>query len=328
MKELRKAREAFERHLPSRYETAVLTFTGVDGRDVYNCSAPFRLGGIKHLYGRVERREVWADSAVYLFRETEKDCFTPVADSRLYPLEDPAVCLWEDQLLLCGTHVEKERGAIAACSAYFFRGTTARAAAPEYFTTGPRGMKDIRLVKLPEGFGVFTRPGNTVGYTVLRTLEELSPAVLEAAADTGLVEPTGHGGVNQCFLLEGGCIGLIGHEAYATRPAGVPEGADWYSLRHSYVATAAVYDPAENRVRQSRILATASCFRTAARKVTPAGQPMDDVVFPSGILWRPDGRIDLYAGVGDATEQRLTLDDPFAAWGYRPAAWEKDKKQD
>lgn len=322
MKNLQKEREAFERQLPIAHKASVLTFTGMDGRDVYNCSAPFRLDGVKHLYGRVERRSIWSDSAVYLFRETAPDCFAPVPGSRLYPMEDPAVCLWDDRLLLSGIHVTKEQGMIRSYGTYFFRGRVAQAAAPEYFTTGPQGMKDIRVVKLPEGFGVFTRPGNTVGYTVLDSLEKLTPAALEHAADTGLIEPTGHGGVNQCFPLEGGCIGLIGHEAYATRPVGAPETVDWYGLHHSYVAIAAVYDPAENRVRHSRIVATATCFQKSACKVTPVGQPMDDVVFPSGILWRSDGCIDLYAGVGDATEQRLTLEDPFAAWGYRPVAME------
>lgn len=320
MKKVKQQRAGFEAELPSVYEQTVLTFTGTEGKDVYNCSAPFYRDGIKHIYGRVECREVWSDSAVFLFREASPDCFTLIPESRLYPLEDPAICQWDDRLLLSGVHVVKQQNRIDFYSTYFFEGTRSQAPMPRFFTTGPRGMKDIRLVKLPDGFGVFTRPGNTVGYTEIRSLDELTPSALTGAADTGLVDATGHGGVNQAILLEGGCIGLIGHEAYATRPAGAPENVDWYGLHHSYVATAAVYDPAENRVLHSRILATRSCFLPGnACKITPAGQLMDDVVFPSGVLWRPDGRINLYAGVSDAEEHRIVLDDPFAAWGYRPA---------
>ena len=50
---------AFERDPPAVRERALLRFDGVDGFDVYNCSAPFPFRGRRHVFGRVERRDRW-----------------------------------------------------------------------------------------------------------------------------------------------------------------------------------------------------------------------------------------------------------------------------
>ena len=53
----------FERHISEKiYESVKLTFLGIDGFDVYNCSIPFRWEGKEYIYGRVEKREEWARS--------------------------------------------------------------------------------------------------------------------------------------------------------------------------------------------------------------------------------------------------------------------------
>ena len=36
-----------------------------------------------------------------------------------------------------------------------------------------------------------------------------------------------------------------------------------------------------------------------------------DCAFTTGIVMRPDGRAELYSGLGDVTEGRVTIDAPF-----------------
>ena len=72
---MKEAKAQFEAH-KHIYESSLIRFIGVDGFDVYNCSVPFIYNGKKHIYGRVEKREEWANSHVRLFVETGKNEFT------------------------------------------------------------------------------------------------------------------------------------------------------------------------------------------------------------------------------------------------------------
>ena len=44
-------------------------------------------------------------------------------------------------------------------------------------------------------------------------------------------------------------------------------------------------------------------------------EKLRDCAFTSGIATRPDGRVDLYSGLCDCEEGRITIDDPFSAHG-------------
>lgn len=306
---IQEEKRQFEKNGTTVYEKAVLRFDGVDGYAVYNCSAPFIADGKRCLFGRVEKPDVWSDSRVILFEEIEPDHFAAVEHSRLYPLEDPFVCYHQNEWLLGGVHVVKKMGDIDFYSCYFYRSD--RPDTPVYYTAGPRGMKDIRMVSLGDQLGVFTRPGNYVGFTVVDGIESLTADAIACAPLTDLIEEGGHGSVNQALLLDSGLLAIIGHDSYS-----YPAEADWYSQHHVYFVTAAVFDPESRRVLHRQILATRSSFvPDTPQKVLPTGIPMADVTFPSGILPRPDGRIDLYAGVCDCGEQRIVLDNPFAPYG-------------
>ena len=102
MKE-KKAR--FEAARPQQ-ENVLLTFTGVDGYDVYNCSIPFTWEGREYIFGRVERREEWARSWVRLFEKSGKDTYALVPGSMIYQLEDPFIQMIHGELVLGGTSVE------------------------------------------------------------------------------------------------------------------------------------------------------------------------------------------------------------------------------
>lgn len=308
---LKEERELFDKN-GKIYESVKVKFIGVDGYDVYNCSIPFVWQGKKYIYGRVERRSEWARSTVALFEETGKDEFTKVKDSFVYQLEDPYVAYIDDLLVLGGTHVLKERELVKTYYGYFYRGTDLNDM--YYFTTGPDYMKDIRLVQMPDKrIGVFSRPRSKeilekygsesmVGFRIINNLDELTA---EAVATAPLVHNTFEdmqwGGCNQCYMLSSGFIGIIGHKCYN----------DEENNNSVYLNVAYIFDPNKNEMVSSKVIATRKSYPDG-----PAKKPnLEDCAFPGGIVMRPDGKTDLYSGIGDCEVGRVTIDYPFAGYG-------------
>ncbi|MDR0553851.1 MAG: DUF1861 family protein [Treponema sp.] len=293
-------------------ESVLLSFRGVDGFDVYNCSTPFEWNGRRYIYGRVEKREEWARSWVRLFEESGRDEYTLVKDSMIYQLEDPFISFIKDEIVLGGTHVRYSRNRISTYYGYFYRGTDL--ADLRYFTTGPDYMKDIRLVDTPSGIGVFSRPRNKeieekygsasiVGFTLLPDLDSLDgEAIAGAKMIPGLFGSGEWGGCNQCFYLDSGLIGVIGHKSY-TAPGDPPLAV--------YMNVSFVFDPAQNRIMDEKILATRSSYPSYAAKKPE----LADCTFTSGIVMRKDGRADLYGGLGDAGQGRVVIEYPFEGYG-------------
>ncbi|MFC3799707.1 DUF1861 family protein [Cohnella sp. GCM10012308] len=190
-------------------------------------------------------------------------------------------------------------------------------AARDVATTGPEGMKDIRLVELADGrIGVFSRPKgmdilarygslSMIGFTVVDSLDRLTPeAVGQAPLLHGLFGPGEWGGCNQAYLLDGGLIGVIGHHGYKN----VSEnGEDLLS----YMCVSFVLDPSTGEWSDYRVIGTRPCYPDG-----PAKRPrLADCAFAAGIEPRADGKVDLYSGIGDTETGRLLIDDPFAAHG-------------
>ena len=311
---MKEQRERFER-TRTVCERATLAFHGVEGYDVYNTSIPFTWRDKSYLFGRVERRTEWARSWVRLFENTGRDDWSLVAGSMVYQLEDPYVCRIGDQLVLGGTHVRYKTGAIDTYYGYFYRGTDLHDL--YYFTTGPDFMKDIRLVELADRrIGVFSRPRNEeilrrfgsesqIGFAVIERLEDLTSDVIEQAPYIPELFADGEwGGCNQACLLETGMIGVIGHKSYnETNADGIRASV--------YVNVSFVFDPAKHEVVDLKIIGTRPCYPDG-----PAKRPeLVDCAFTSGIVMRPDGKADLYSGIGDTQEGRITIDYPFAGHG-------------
>ena len=103
-------------------ESVKLTFHGVEGFDVYNCSIPFAWQGKEYIYGRVEKRDEWARSWARLFEKTGKDEYTLVKDHMIYQLEDPYISIIQGEMVLGGTHVRKRSGEVDTYYGYFYRG--------------------------------------------------------------------------------------------------------------------------------------------------------------------------------------------------------------
>ncbi len=299
----------------SIYEHARLTFHGVEGFDVYNTSIPFTWRGREYIFGRVERRREWTRSWVRLFERTGTDDWTLVPGSMIYQLEDPYVSFIGDELVLGGTHVRFRQGKLDTYYGYFYRGNDLHDLV--YFTTGPEHMKDIRLVCLADGrIGVFSRPRSeqvrkqygsesVIGFAVIDRLDDLSADVVEnAPVIPGLFGQGEWGGCNQAYLLDSGRIGVAGHKCYKRA------GADGQPIL-TYLNVSFVFDPVRHQALDLKIIGTRSCYPSG-----PGKRPeLIDCAFTSGLGMRPDGKADLYSGIGDCEEGRVVIDYPFAGHG-------------
>jgi hypothetical protein len=311
--DLRSKKEAFDRERIER-ESFLLTFNGTSGYDIYNCSIPFMWKEKEYIFGRMEKRGDWARSWVRLFEKSGTDEYTLKKDSMIYQLEDPYVSIIHGELVLGGTHVRYRAGEIDTYYGYFYKGNELDDL--NYFTTGPDNMKDIRLVGLAQGIGVFSRPRNdkvkekygsdsVVGFTIIPNIMSLTAEVVENAPIVeGLFQNGEWGGCNQCYLLDSGMIGVIAHKSYLVSDEnGI--------MQNVYVNTSFVLDPNDNRLVDEKILATRSSYPDY-----PAKRPdLKDCAFTSGIVMRDDGKTDLYSGLGDTCEGRIIIDYPFEGFG-------------
>jgi hypothetical protein len=298
------------------FESAKLRFLGVEGFDVYNPSIPFRWHGSQYIFGRVERRNERTRSWVRLFKSETKDIWRLVQDSMIYQLEDPCVSFIHGQLVLEGTHVFlRGRGRPPTYYAYFYKGVELDDLC--YFTSGPNFMKDIRLVEMSDGrIGVFSRPRSDelkkrlgvesqIGFVIIDTLDDLDAELIERAPYIeGVFDDGEWGGCNQLYLLDSGLIGIIGHKCY--RELG-SHGVD-VSV---YMNVAFVFDPCARKMKDMRIIGTRNCYPAGPAK----GPDLTDCAFSSGIAMRPDGKVDLYSGIGDVEAGRIVIDYPFAGYG-------------
>ncbi len=307
-------RELFEKE-KQIYESSILKFHGVDGFDVYNSSIPFQWKGKRYIYGRVEKREDWARSWARLFEETGKDEWTLVPDSMIYQLEDPYIAILHDELVLGGTHVRMKQGKVDTYYGYFYRGTDLQDLV--YYTTGPDYMKDIRLVELDDQrIGVFSRPRNEqiralhgsesiIGFACINDIGELNAEVINGATKIdGLFEKDEWGGCNQCYLLDSGRIGVIGHISYKKPDT---DGKDILV----YMNLSFVYDMEKHQALDVKIIGTRDCYPQGPSKLPS----LTDCAFTSGIVMREDGKVDLYSGIGDTQVGRIVIDYPFEGYG-------------
>jgi len=286
-----------------------LRFSGVGKHDVYNISAPFRIGTATVIAGRVEMREAWADSRVVFFEE-KNGVWIPVSGAPTLKLEDGLATHIGDEIIVGGVEVYPNPTASESRSVgyrtVFYRGHDFPSL--QKFAQGPDMMKDIRLTHLTNGrIGVFTRPqgGSSgrgeIGYTELSSLEELTAKnILDARIIKNQFAPKEWGGVNEMHVLEDGIIGALGHIAYK----------DLRGDKH-YFAMSFRYDPKVHRASSIEIITT--------RKNFPAGDvkmpELSDVVFPGGLIRHGDGTATLYAGLSDAEAGNITLPDPFTEKG-------------
>ncbi len=298
------------------YESTKLTFKNVENRDVYNCSIPFETNGKIYIYGRVEKREEWANSIVRLFENTGTDEWTLVSDSMSYQLEDPYIAFIENEFILGGTHVRKSKNVVESYFGYFYRGKDLEDLT--YFTTGPDYMKDIRLVKMAgTKIGVFSRPRSEeirkkygseslIGFAVINSIDELDADVIKnAKIIPGLFDDDQWGGCNQAYLLNDGLIGVIGHKCYKEKDETGQEIL-------TYLNISFIFDPKKHVASEEKIIGTRHCYPDGPAKLPN----LKDCAFTSGIVPRTDGKVDLYSGISDTEQARIVINNPFEGHSF------------
>jgi len=272
-------------------------------RDVYNITAPFRDGDVEIIAGRVESRDSEMSEVLFFVqRDREWEVATGFAQ---FPLQDPFVSRVNGELIFGGVRVitdpnDPER--IVSWVTDFYRGASVREL--RHFVTGPAGMKDIRLVELPDGqVGVFTRPSGVVGgrgqigYTTVPNLDDLTA---QQMTDAPLIDSQFHpdewGGSNEAHRLKNGMVGVLGHIAMFGEN----------NSKHYYPITF-VLNPHTLETSGMKIIAERIDFPEGSAK----SPDLTDVLFSGGILRRDDGMAELYVGVSDAEAHRIVVPDPF-----------------
>lgn len=302
-------------HFLQEYRTAVpasavpagekLSFIGVEGRDVYNPTAPFRssFGGksVEVIAGRVESRDSEASEAVFF--EKVGDLWQPLKGAPTFKLQDPFVARVGEDLVVGGVETFPKDGGGLGYRTVFYRGKSLSDLKP--FAKGPEGMKDIRLLPLPSGkLLILSRPQGAVGgrgkiaMTTVGDLSGLTPEnILKATVYRDLFTSEEWGGANELHLLKNGKVGVLGHIAKF----------DAEGNRHYYPMAFAI-DPATGNRSPMKILLERSRLPAGAAK----RPDLQDVLFSGGLVRLPGGKAQLYVGAGDAEVYRADIADPFS----------------
>jgi predicted GH43/DUF377 family glycosyl hydrolase len=296
--------EEFESKEPFQ-RGALMEFTGVGNRDVYNISQPFEIENRTVIAGRVEKREDWAKSKVAFFEQTGDFTWNAIKEAPILPLEDPFVTTIGGETILGGVEVYTTKNEFNSNEigyrTVFYKGK--KLSDLKRFAQGPDRMKDIRLVELPNGkIGVCTRPQGgehgrgQIGYMTISRLEEINEETLLSARVIGnLFKSDQWGGANQLFVLKNGEIGVLGHIAYE----------DGLGYKH-YYAVSFTYNPLSHEYSPMKIIATRKCFPPGEAKKPQLG----NVHFPGG-LKRENGHFVVYGGLSDAQSGFKPIPDPF-----------------
>ncbi len=300
-----------------------LKFEGIESKDIYNTTAPFEYYEKRYLVGRVESPDKETDSQSIFF--TEKDgVWSPVEDIPALDLQDPFVTQINGEPILGGVEIypreeTSENTGKLGWVTVFYRGTDP--AKIKEFVKGPEFMKDIRLIELPDGkIGVFTRPGSIqtrskdgvggmIGYTEINSFEDLTiENINKAEIIDGLIAENEWAGANELYLLENGCIGVLGHIARFNKK-GDKEYKEYYVMTFEF-------DSQTKKVSNKKIIAIRDNFPDGRKKMHEKEKGDDflsNIVYPGGMVIEPDGTAELYVGLSDAEAGKIPIEYPFSS---------------
>ncbi|RAK06317.1 uncharacterized protein DUF1861 [Halanaerobium saccharolyticum] len=279
-----------------------INFRGVNNYDVYNITAPFINNKEEVIAGRVEKRDS-EDAKVLFFKKTKND-WEYDRTLKEFQLQDPFITQINSELIFGGVKIIKDREAqnIISWKTKFYRGSSINEL--KLFAEGPEGMKDIRLIELPDKrIGVFTRPQGeiggrgTIGFTIINNLNELNKEIINNAAllDNQFLKEE-WGGVNEVHVLKNDQLGVLGHIA----------SFDQDGNRHYYPITFA-FDYKDKKSSDVKIIAKRSELPEGPAK----RDDLKDVLFSGGIIRKNYNKAELYLGVSDAEAYKLEIADPF-----------------
>jgi hypothetical protein len=275
----------------------IIKFEGVGKKeDVYNPSVPFVTNkGLSMLAARVEERKIFVGDKNYIpqtkFFIQEGELWKLAEDMPTFQMEDPFVCHIGDQFILGGVEIFPEVNGYSFRTV-FFKGKDVYHL--QKFAYGPKNMKDIRLVDLPDGkIGVFTRPQGgiykkgRIGFTTINYLEEINDEkkMLRAKIVRGNLQDNEWEGVNQATLLEDGQVRVLAHLAKIDT-----------NKNKEYKGTIFRFNPEKRKVAYFKVIATRDDFPETPTKC----KTLKKVVFTSGVVEREDSHFDYIAGLSDA----------------------------
>lgn len=290
-----------------RDNSSLISFKGVvNGKDIYNITAPFESDGRQYIAGRVEARD--SEYAEIMFFQQSEDGWTVQKDIPSLPLQDPFVTRIGGELIVGGVEVfdDVENCGKLNYRTVFYKGKSLRDL--ERFAHGPDRMKDIRLCQLEDKrILVMTRPQGAVGgrgkigYIIIDHLNQLNIDNIERArVPEGQFLPEEWGGCNELHLLKNGKVGVLCHIAKY----------DKEENRH-YYAAAFCFDTADGSFSPMKIIAIRDNFQEGPSK----RDDLKDVIFSGGLV-RRDHMADLYCGVSDVQGHMITIRDPFVSFEH------------
>lgn len=279
-----------------------IKFVGVEGKDVYNITAPFENAGKLIIAGRVEPRD--SEFSQACFFENEGEEWVLIEDAPKFDMQDPFYTIIGGDLVVGGVEVRLKENSKHEMEwkTAFYKGKDIYNLKPLF--KGPMGMKDLRIAELKDGrIAILTRPQGEkggrgkIGFTLLGSLDQLNVEVIDNAPllkDLFIDEEWGGG--NEIHVLSDDEIGILGHIA----------SFDEEGNRHYYPMTFKL---------NIKTLEYTTPFLIAVRKdfvASEAKRPdLEDVVFSGGLLRMGNNRAELYAGISDADAQKIQIEDPF-----------------
>lgn len=336
-----------------RSKCAILRFNraGVEITDLtgYNVAQPIQDGGLDaegnpyYLLGvRMERLDDEAESQVeYFWANSQFSDEWELVEEGLPEIagQDPRVAVIETftesseaakqkEIVLNVVEVAPEEGSDVdppklSYWTRFYRGKTFRELLP--FARGPKKMKDICLVQMPETNKIitFTRPQSDIetpelgglgqiGEVTIDVIDEINELLLQSAELINTrFQPDEWGGINYALPLKEGMVGVIGHIARRDNTDLSIKFEDRPKIYHSF---SAVYDPRTRKLLDIKILAMADEFTMPdGSEIKPKTHMTKQVAFGSAITEpNENGKVHLLVGVGDAITGRKIIDDPFA----------------
>lgn len=286
--------------------------------DVLNPTNEFEIDGEAYMAGRAEPRKSKFDPRTIFFKKVGEH-WEPQPEP-VFKLEDPSITKIGDEFVLCGVEIklgimsrfrrliagDKVGIMVTSWKTAFYKGKNLDNLVR--FTEGPDGMKDVRLVQLPDGkIGVYTRPQGLkkglwgqIGFTIIDKLSDLNAQVNNDAPLLSTRFPVGEwGGVNEATPLPDGRIFVLGHRAYYEMQKNNKK------IRH-YYPWAFIHDPKTGEIIDLGIL--------AERKDCPTGpakrDDLIDILFSAGVKFLGQNRLSLLVGMSDLEIGEVERDIP------------------
>ena len=282
-----------------------LKFFYVGKNFVYNITSPFKFKENYYLFARLEPKSSEDfSSKIVLFKKRDSVYWDLDKEFEHLNLEDPFFKKIKGLWVLGGVEVKRNIAKKKInYKTVFYKGDNPYNL--KKFSTGPWGMKDIRLIELPdEKIGVFTRPQGKkggrgkIGFTIINSLDDLKPRKLSRAPLLDKQFSRGEwGGVNDVVILKNGTLGVLGHIARYSKD----------KKNRFYYAIVFCFNYNTRKSSNLRLI-----LRRAELPEGEAKEPgLYNVIFPGGILRKKDGNALIYAGVGDAESYQVLIKDPF-----------------